>query len=258
LSSQGIDITDKNFLYHYRKDITKFYETYFRYGGLPELSKVSDKRTWLSNLYQKIYMGDIITRYQVRNTFALQVLIRKLVESVKQPTSFNRLSNVVSSTGKKISTDTVIDYLQYIEESWLIFSIENIAAKLADKVANKKYYFTDNGILNLFLVDPLTSLLENQVAIELSRLYGKDVYYYQHGIEVDFYVSDKRMAIQVCYRLNDAETYKRELNALLKMAKHIDISQMIILTKDEENTIKEQGQTIEVIPVWKWLLKQVT
>lgn len=70
---------------------------YFRFGGLPELTKVNDKRAWLSSLYHKIFFGDLITRYQVRNDFSLRVLIRKLAESVKQPTSYNRLANVVSS-----------------------------------------------------------------------------------------------------------------------------------------------------------------
>lgn len=168
LSGLNIDTSNKNFMFHHRTKITKAYEDYFRFGGLPELLKISDKRAWLSNLYQKIFLGDLITRYQIRNTFALQVLIRKLTESVKQPTSFNRLANVVSSSGKKITTDTVIDYLDYLRESWLIFSIENVAAKLADKIANKKYYFTDNGLLSLFLFDPHTSLLENQVAIQFN------------------------------------------------------------------------------------------
>jgi hypothetical protein len=253
LTSLGINLTDKNFIYRYRAEIIKAYENYFRFGGLPELTQITDKRAWLSSLYQKILFGDLITRYQVRNDFALRVLIRKLAESVKQPTSFNRLANVVSSSGKKISTDTVIDYLGYLKESWLTFSVENICAKLAEKVANKKYYFTDNGILNLFLVDPLASLLENQVAIELVRLYGRDVYFYHHGIEVDFYVLEEQLAVQVCYSLQDAETRKREVGALLKMSKHIDIKKMIVITKDEEDTITEQGINIEVIPVWKWL-----
>ena len=54
----------------------------------------------------------------------------------------------------------------------MIFSIENIEAKLQDKISNKKYYFIDNGILNLFLLDPETSLLENMVAIYLYDLVG--------------------------------------------------------------------------------------
>ena len=253
LTGLNIDVADKNFIYRYRTKITKAYEVYFRYGGLPELIKVTDKRAWLSNLYQKIFLGDLITRYQIRNVFALQVLIRKLAESVKQPASFNRLASVVSSSGKKISTDTVIDYLDYLRESWLVFSVENIASKLVDKIANKKYYFTDNGILNLFLIDPLTSLLENQVAIQLRRWFGEDIYYYKHNIEVDFYVPTVQLAVQVCHRLYDIETRKREIQALVKMSAQIDVASMLIITKDEEETILEHGFTIQVIPVWKWL-----
>ncbi|MDP3912498.1 MAG: ATP-binding protein [Bacteroidota bacterium] len=253
LTSLGIDLTDKNFVYRNRTETVKAFENYFRFGGLPEVTQITDKRAWLSSLYQRIFFGDLITRYQVRNDFALRVLIRKLAESVKQPTSFNRLANVVSSSGKKISTDTVIDYLGYLKESWLIFPVENICAKLAEKEANKKYYFIDNGILNLFLVDPSTSLLENQVAIQLRRWYGDDVYFYHHGIEVDFYIPDVQLAVQVCYSLQDPETRKREINALLKMSKRIEVIRWIIITKDEEDTISEQGIRIEVIPAWKWL-----
>jgi uncharacterized protein len=256
LVSLDIDLSDRNFIYRYRAGIERAYEKYFRFGGLPELTQITDKRTWLSSLYQKIFFGDLITRYQIRNDFALRVLIRKLAESINQPTSFNRLANVVSSSGKKISTDTVIDYLGYLKESWLIFPVENICAKLAEKEANKKYYFTDNGILNLFLIDPLTALLENQVAIQLRRLYNDEVYFYQSGIEVDFYVPSERLAVQVCYSLQDAETRKREINALLKMSGRIDVKRMVVITKDEENTLSEQEMEIEVIPVWKWLCWQ--
>ena len=240
-------------MYRYRTEIVRAYDTYFRFGGLPEIVQVTDKRAWLSSLYQKIFFGDLIARHQVRNDFALRILIRKLAESLKQPTSFTRLANVVSSSGKKISTDTVIDYLEYLKESWLTFSVENICAKLAEKVANKKYYFMDNGILNLFLVDPLTSLLENQVAIQLRRLYGEDVYFYYHGIEVDFYVLDVQLAVQVCYNLNDGDIRKREVCSLIKMSKQIEVKKMLIITRDEEGTLVEEGREIEIVPVWKWL-----
>jgi len=253
LTSLGTDLNDKNYIYRYRNEIVKAYEIYFRFGGLPELIKITDKRAWLSSLYQKIFFGDLITRYQVRNDFALRVLIRKLAESVKQPTSFNRLANVVSASGKKVSTDTVIDYLGYLNESWLTFPVENICAKLAEKVANRKYYFIDNGILNLFLVDPLTSLLENQVAVQLRRLYGNNIFFFLQGFEVDFYVPEVQLAVQVCYSMQDSGTRKRELGALLKMAKQFDVKRMLVITKDEEDIILEQGRSIEVIPVWKWL-----
>jgi len=253
LIASGIDCNDKNAVFRYHSEINKAFEVYFRFGGLPEAAKAENKREWLSNLYQKVFFGDLISRYQIRNDFALRVLIRKLAESVKQPSSFNRLANVVSATGKKISADTVIDYLGYLKESWLLFPVENFAAKLADKEANKKYYFIDNGILNLFLLDPHTSLLENIVAIQLRRLYGDEVYYYRNNVEVDFYVPEFQLAVQVCYNMSDVETRKREINALLQFSKRTETHKMLVITKNEERVIAENGVRIEMVPVWKWL-----
>jgi len=255
LFALGIDTNDSNAEYRFHTEINTAFELYFKFGGLPEILTVEGKREWLSNLYQKVFYGDLISRYQIRNDFALRILVRKLAESVKQPSSFTRLANVVSTSGKKISTDTVIDYLGYLKESWLVFSMENGEAKLAEKERNKKYYFTDNGILNLFLPDPQTSLLENLVAINLHRLYGDEVYFYHNGAEVDFWVPQKQLAIQVCYSLQHLDTRKREVNALTVASKRIHVSRMVIITKDEEDTIWENGVQIEVIPVRKWLLK---
>lgn len=254
MNLSGIDCSDKNAVYRHQTEITKSFESYFKFGGLPEVVQLSDKRTWLSSLYQRIFFGDLISRYQIRNDYALRVLIRKLAESVKQPTSFNRLANIVSASGKKISTDTVIDYVGYLKETWLVLQVGNICAKLAEKESNKKYYFVDNGILNLFLIDPVTSLLENLVAIRLRQLYGEDLYFYQRGVEVDFYVMDIQLAVQVSYSLSDPETRSREVNALLKMAEQIEVKSMMIITKDEEETVESDGYSIQVVPAWKWLL----
>jgi len=255
LSVQGIDIFEKNAAFKYRDKIVKHYETYFHFGGLPEVVSVVDKREWLSNLYQKIFFGDLLARYQIRNDFAMRMLIRKLAESVKQPSSYNRLVNVVSASGKKTSADTIIDYLGYLRESWLIFSIENILAKLADKESNKKYYFVDNGILNLFLFDSATALLENQVGVRLRQRYGDEIYYFQGNTEVDFFLPEQQLAIQVCYSLSNVETCKREINALMQISKRFDIKKYTIITKDEEDIFSKGEIEINIIPVWKWLLE---
>lgn len=239
-----------------RTEIVRSFPEYFYYGGLPELELVEgmEKRQWLSNLFNKIFFGDLITRYSIRNDLAMKVLIRKLAESVKQPSSFNRLTNIVSSTGAKVSTDTIIDYLEFLQATWLIFSIENYASKLAEKVSNRKYYFVDNGLLNLFLIDPVTSLLENLVAISLKKKYGEELYFYQQNIEVDFYIPGASLAVQVSYSLKEEETRRRETAALLKIAAAMKTNTLLLITYDEEETIMEGGQEITVTPIWKWLL----
>lgn len=241
-----------------RTEIVRSFSDYFYFGGLPELELIEEieKRQWLSNLFNKIFFGDLITRYSIRNDLAMKVLIRKLAESVKQPSSFNRLSNIVSSTGVKVTTDTVIDYLEFLQATWLIFSIENYASKLVEKVSNQKYYFIDNGLLNLFLIDPETSLLENLVAISLKKKYEEELYFYHQNIEVDFYIPTKNLAVQVSYSLKEEATRKREITALLKIAKVMDVDKLLIITHDEEEMIVEDGKEIAVVPIWKWLLEQ--
>jgi hypothetical protein len=255
LNASGIDMNERNTIYKNRIDIAKAFDTYFYFGGLPEISEVNDKRSWLSNLYNKIFFGDLIARFQIRNDFALRILVKKLAESVKQPSSYNRLKNIISTTGKKISADTIIDYIKYMNDSWLILPFENIDSALAERESNKKYYFIDNGILNLFLLDPNTSLLENMVAIELRKKYGNRVYYYHKNVEVDFYIPDEEYAIQVCYTLKDADTKQREANALIKLSARLPVKEMVIVTKDEDGIISLEGYQIEVFPLWKWLLK---
>lgn len=165
---------------------------------------------------------------------------------------------IVTSTGAKVGTQTVINYMEYARDAWLINPIQNIAGKLVDKETSPKYYFTDNSILNLFLLDGNTSLLENMVAVNLLRKYGRNdaVYFYNQGIEVDFYIPDDYTVIQVCYNLDNSDgTFDREIKALLKITEVLECKQLLIITRrDTERTIEMSGKTIEVLPVWKWLL----
>lgn len=258
LTANNMNITGNTLLSTEAKaGILRKFNDYFYFGGLPEGAKLSVKRDYLTSIYQKIYLGDIATRHAVENTFALRVLFKKLAESVKQPMSFTRIANVVSSTGAKIGTNTVINYIEYAKDAWLITPVQNIASKLVDKETTPKYYFTDNGILNLFLLDGNTSLLENLVAIHLLRIYGRNdaVYFYNNGIEVDFYIPEISTAIQVCYTFDKSEgTFDREVNALLKISNVLDCRKLLIITRDMEQTLEFDSQVIEVIPAWKWLL----
>ena len=254
LSFSGINVKEKNALHLHRKEIVKHFETYFRFGGLPEVMNVADKRSWLSGLFNKVFFGDLIARYDIRNDFGLRILAKKLAESVKQPSSYNRLANVVSSTGKKTSTDTVIDYVNYMCESWLLLPLENIIGKLTERNTQRKYYFIDNGILNLFLPDPEANLLENMVAINLIRKYKNEVYFYHNGVEVDFYLPEQKKLIQASYSLQDESTFQRETEALIKVSKRLEVNDLMIITKDEETVLEKDGKTIQVVPLWKWLL----
>ena len=256
LKAHDIDLTQKNAEFKYRKQIVRMADEYFRKGGLPETALMPNSRQWLSSLFSKIFFGDLVARHGIRNDYALKVLIRKLAESVKQPLSYSRMASIVSGTGKKMSTDAAIDYIRYMDESWLLLPFENYVGKLQDKEMNRKYYFIDNGLLALFLLDPATSLLENIVAVNLRRKYGDGCYFFNTPkTEVDFFIPEESMAIQVSYSIAAPDTCKRETAALLALADYQNVQHLMIVTKDEEETIEEKGKVISAIPLWKWLMR---
>ena len=256
LKASGIDIHEKNVIFTSGKQIVRLTNSYFQHGGLPETVGMKEPRPWMSNLFGKIFFGDLVARYKIRNDYALRVMIRKMAESVKQPLSYNRIASIVSSTGKKISTDAVIDYVGHMTDTWLILPYENLYGKLQDKETNRKYYFTDNGLLHLFLVDANTSLLENIVAITLRRKYGDGSYFWNSkNAEVDFVVPEEELAVQVSYSMADADTFKRETDGLITLLSVQPVSKMMVVTMEEESTVEIDGFHIEIVPLWKWLLK---
>lgn len=243
-----------------RSDVVRLFNEYLHNGGLPASALLPAKRNYLSSVFQKIYLGDIIARNSITNIAGIRLMIRKIAESVCRPISFNRINNLLSSVGGKLSLATTIKYVEYCEDAWLIMKLKNYTACLADKESNCKYYFIDNGILNLFLIDKDSMLLENLVAMQLFRKYGHDmsnerVFFYNDNFEVDFYIPEDTLAIQVCYSLSDEETLQREVNALKKLPKRLDCNRRVIITFDEETSFSDEYGTIEVVPAWKWLLE---
>jgi predicted AAA+ superfamily ATPase len=242
-----------------KAEVIRLFNDYFRFGGFPEGATLSSKRDYLSSLYQKIYLGDIAARHAIENTFALKIMFKKIAESIMQPLSFSRLTNIITATGIKVGKNTIINYLEYAKEAWLINQVPNIVGKLVDKETNPKYYFTDNGILNLFLINNYAPLLENLVAISLLRKYGREdaVFFYNQGVEVDFYIPECETAIQVSYTISEQDTLEREAKALVKLSSFMPCNRLLIITKDEEKTINIDGKEIKVTPIWKWLLNEL-
>ena len=235
------------------------FDDYFRFGGFPESVSYKEKREYASNVYQKILLGDIIARNGIRNARALQLLVKKLAESVRSDISYTRLHHALKSAGASLSKDTVIDYVSSIEDAYLAFRVSNHFAKFAEREGSPKYYFSDNGLLNLFLFQKDSALLENVVAAHLHRLYPDGLFFLKSpktGIDVDFYVPERGEAIQVAHTL-DASSREREVGNLAKLAAAFDgARQFTIVTYGDEGVIDSGGVSIEVVPAYKFLLRR--
>lgn len=263
LAYQGVSLT-KNWEFNaeIRLAVIRHFAEYFLYGGFAESFDKSDKREWLTSLYQKILMGDIVERNKIRNPRIFRLLARKLAESVMQPTTLKRLEHIIKSTGDSISPAVLKDYLDYMEDAYLIFSIPNLVSPLTEQQTIVKRYFADNGILGLFLMDGETKMLENIVAIHLFKQYPNTadelrLFYYNKGAEVDFCIPETNTAIQVSYSLDDSTTYEREVGGIVKFLKAYKQYRGFIISWDTERQITEGDITIDVVPIWKWLLKAI-
>lgn len=235
-----------------RADIVSQYEQYVTYGAFPELVDIKNKRPFLNNIYQTVYLQDIITRNKITNDFAVRLILKKIAESVTKALSFNRLTNIVKSAGISIGKQTVINYVGHMLDSYLIFSLQNYASKKT----SPKYYFMDTGLLGLMLLDCKTAQLENLVAVELIRRYGfENVYFFENNIEVDFYIPSENLAIQVSMQvLDDVDTLERETRAFVKLNQFIPDTKCLLVTNSEETKLNCDGIKIDVVPIWKWLL----
>ena len=236
--------------------IRKACQEYIVYGGFPEAQGLVNKREYISSVYEKVILGDIVAREKLKNPMTLRLMIKKIAETVTHELSFNSLAGHLRACGVRTSTDSMIEYVSYAENAYLLFRNRNFVSKFAEKEGIPRFYFCDNGILSLFLVDKASILLENVVALNLKYTFGDGVYYYKSkktGIDIDFYLPNEKTAIQVAYSLDEA--WEREVGSLISFAENTDgIERLVIVTNEEECSIEEKGHRIEVIPIHKFLL----
>ena len=118
-----------------------------------------------------------------------------------QTTTLRRLEHIIKSAGDSISQTVLKDYLGYLEDAYLTFSIPNLISPLTEQQTIVKRYFADNGFLNNFLFSGETKLLENIVAVHLHQQFHNipeelRLFYYYKGVEVDFCIPEAELAGQ--------------------------------------------------------------
>lgn len=241
-----------------RATIANAFQEYYVFGGFHESLVSIDKREYVSNIYEKTLLGDIITRNAIRGENGMRILIKKIATAISQDVSYTNLYNALKAIGFSLPKDTIIDYCFYANQSFLLFSLKNYYASFVDKESNSKFYFSDNGILKLFLAKDDPALFENLVAITLNKKYHDKLYYLKSSrtkINIDFFVDEKNVAIQACYSMYDSTTFDREVGQL----KELDDTapgkyKLIIVTMDESKIIPLEHNKIQVVKLQDFLL----
>ncbi len=233
------------------------------YGSFPEIIKSRDlTRNYLSALWDSILLKDIARRFNVRNGNELYNLATYLLTNYCNPFSVNQLVKNLNIG----SAHTAQKFCGYLTQPYLFFYLRryNNKLKLMNKVSQKAY-IVDNGFIaaqSFELSENSGRLLENLVFIELLRRgYNtqQTLFYYRtrNDKEIDFVCRDKHKIetlIQVSYNIQNSKTYRREIAALIEANEELGCGNLLLLTWDDEKTEMIDGVSINVKPVWKWLL----
>ena len=229
------------------------WKSYYTYGGLPQLLNLETslkKETFLKNLYESVYLKDIIERHKIRNQHEFEELTKVIASSIGSPCNPQKLSNTFKSV-KNINIDskTISSYLSHMEDAFMIEKSVKYDIKGKKYISTlAKYYFQDLGLRNSLLDFRQleeSHIMENVIYNELrSRKFRVDVGMVEvrekdnqnrslrKQLEVDFVANqgDKRFYIQSALSMPNAEKERQESASLLHIG---DTFKRVIIVKDD-------------------------
>lgn len=242
----------REFVSVYDGSLDEAWDEYFNYGGLPlilSMETVEDKIEYLTSLFQKVYLSDIVERNKVRNKDELDELVDILASAIGSLTNPSKLAKTFRSVkGKAISDKTLKNYIDYLIDAFLISKAKRFDIKGKRYIGSPaKYYFEDIGLRNArlnFRQVEITHIMENIIYNELRiRGYKVDVGLVEHystnkdgkrqkkQLEVDFVATkgSEKYYIQSAFAMNNEEKIAQEQRPLVNIS---DSFKKIIIVAD--------------------------
>lgn len=240
------------------------FDEYLGQGGFPELLQDNDTLQYVSGLVKDILERDIKQRYKVRYFAAFERMSNHLMNVAPTILSPSDLSETFGFG----SAQTANNYVKYLKQAYLLVELCKYSPKSKLRVTENKVYTVDVAIMNnrpdAFAGENLGWRLETIVLVELKRRIataGYDICYYKKSSrakEVDFVLckGNKVMKMfQVAFDISKEKTRRRELDALVQAAKDTGCKDLYLLTDHERGVVEMDGQSVQIIPVYEWLLQ---
>jgi predicted AAA+ superfamily ATPase len=247
-----------------RGQLLNLMDQYLVNGGFPEVVVSNlDPADYLDVLFDSLLFKDVVKRHRVKFSTQIGSLSSHLVNNFASLYTLNKLKDVLNLK----SVHTVNKYTNYLEEAYLIFSLSRYSFQSRLRINSpKKVYVVDNGFVTAKAIQHSPDkgkLMENLVLTELVKRGwdpNRELFYYQtkNQREVDFIVKKGHVVLelmQVCYQSLSSEVEQRETKSLVEASQELSVKNLTILTWDEEREITKDGVTIQVRPLWKWLLE---
>lgn len=233
-------------------DSTSFY-SYLQDGGFPDYLKINQKE-YLQQLFKDIVYRDIIVRHGIRNAKLLMDIALFLIANTAKEYSLNGIKKTFGVG----STNSVSDYVQWLEDAYIIFSVPRFSWSLKSVAVNpKKIYTIDTGFAqanSLSFTNDHGRLLENVIYLALRRKF-KEIYYFSAKGECDFVVKEGKkisMILQVCTEITP-DNMNREIDGLLEALTFFKLDYGVIVTLNQTDILTKNGIKIQLIPAHLWI-----
>ena len=264
LKFYGLSVTGTIDYYRNQEKIQQYFNRYVRFGGLPEILSINSDTacfSYLEGILSKVILDDIIKRFNIKHTTAVEKILLYLFSAAGNIVSFTRISNYLKQLGIRIKQETLIKYVQYMLKTFAVYEINKFDWKLGKIFSTtRKYYAVDTGLLNLYPspVNNFSNQLENIVFLELKR--NRSSIYFgslASGKEIDFIqqtANGNFEKYQVSQTLH-SDNYERELSPFKMQNTYLEKGNNILLTLDEDDEeIIYQSIPILKKNIIRWLL----
>ena len=252
-----LPLSFKEYLELVKTEKKEAFNSYFRYGGLPYAAQIEDRGTkisYIEGIYNTIVIKDLIERKKISDVELLKDILKYVLDSIGNNLSSKKISDTLTSNGRKTSHITVGNYLDALEEAYIIYKAERYDIRGKQRLKSlEKYYVVDLGFRAFALGDKQYNIgfaLENIVYLELIRRGYKVNIGKLDNLEVDFIAhnDNEKIYFQVSASVLDPNTFEREIAPLKKIN---DNYKKIILTLDE---LPMNYEGINQINIIDWLL----
>lgn len=242
------------------KSLRENFNDYLRFGSFPYIAQLerSDAAVapFIDGIYNTILVKDVVKREGITDVSLLESVVKFIADSIGSPISAKRISDTINSSGRRVSVNTVENYLRALTDSYILYKAERYDIKGRQLLKTLgKYYIVDTGIRNMLLSSSesdIGHLIENIVFLELRRRGYKVNIGKMLESEIDFVASDMvgRSYYQVSASVLDSRTLERELSPLKKIP---DNYPKLLLTLDEIGT-GSNYEGIRHVNLLHWLL----
>ena len=248
-----------------RSKVRKLFRQYLTEGGYPEVALMNSnlQTQALQEYFDVMTYRDLVERYQFTNLTVIKYFLKRIASTTGSYLSLNKIYNELRSLNYKLDKNFLYEVHEAAKAVYLSLPVSKFDySELKRSNSDKKTYFIDNGLLNAITFKfshDLGKMLENLCYLEFRRR-NKNVYYFKDVKECDFVLFEegkRPLPVQVCFDLNDPDTFSSEIGSLVYCCKKLKINSGVVISMAGREPKQVDGIKIKFLDAMEFCLGQV-